>query len=249
MNINHLAIIICSFTIFSISGCATTINGNPDPKPKDAAKYNARLGAEYLRKGRMKLADEKLKKALEQNPRSADAHHYFAILQQALGQTDQAQKHFTKAVKYSPDNPEINNNFGSFLCKHKKYSAAESHFQVAIKDPLYSTPAFALTNAGVCAHDAGQLSKAESYLDKALKKQANFSPALYATAKLAYDQRNYSRSQAFLFRYNEIMGENAKSLALCKQIHVQLGEIRKADECSSKLLRKYPNSKEAVSLN
>lgn len=249
MSINHLAIIIFSFTLLSLSGCATTINGNPTPKPKDAAKYNARLGAEYLRKGRMKLANEKLKKALEQNPRSADAHHYFAVLQQALGQKDKAQKHFSKAVKYSPDNPEINNNYGSFLCKQRKFTAAESHFLTAIKDPLYSTPAFALTNAGVCAHDAGELSKAESYLEKALKKRANFSPALYATAKLAYDQRNYARSQAFLFRYNEVMGENSKSLALCKQIHVQLGEIKKADECSAKLFKLYPNSKEAVSLN
>ena len=242
-----LNILILFFFSFITTACST----NPVSKasPENAAKYNARLGAEYLRKGRTKLADEKLKKALEQNPQSAEAHHYYALLQQALKQDEKAREHFIKAIKYAPNNPEINNNYGSFLCKQKQFDAAESHFLRALKDPLYSTPAFALTNAGVCAHDAGKHSKAQSFLSKALEKQPNFAPALYATAKLAYDQRNYSRAQAFLFRYKEIAGESAKSLALCKQIHVQLGELKTADACSARLLKLYPNSKEAVSLN
>ena len=236
-----------SFFILTSTGCAT--NPSAEPKPKSAAKYNARLGAEYLRKGRMRLANEKLEKALKQNPKSAEAHHYFALLQEALKQNNKAKKHFIKAVKYSPNNPELNNNYGSFLCKQKQFSAAESRFLKAIKDPLYSTPAFALTNAGICAQDARKFTKAENFLNKALKKQPNFIPALYATANLAYDQRDYSRAQAFLFRYSETAGESAKSLALCKKIHVQLGDIKTADECSAKLLKKYPSSKEAVSLN
>ncbi len=242
-----LTTLLFSFLLLTITGCATSSSAKP--KPEKAAKYNALLGAEYLRKGRMKLANEKLEKALDQDPESAAAHHYYALLQEALKQNSKARKHFSKAIRYSPDNPEINNNYGSFLCKQKQFSAAESHFIKAIEDPLYSTPSFALTNAGICAHDAGRLDKADSFLAKALKKQPNFAPALYATAKLAYDQRNYSRAQAFLFRYNEIVRYSAKSLALCKQVHVQLGEIRKADECSAKLLKLYPNSKEAVSLN
>ncbi|MEE9303766.1 MAG: type IV pilus biogenesis/stability protein PilW [Thiotrichaceae bacterium] len=246
-NFHKLTLAIFFFFMLTSTGCTT--NSAIKPEPKKAAKYNALLGAEYLRKGRMKLANEKLTKALEQDPKSADAHHYYALLQEALKQNSKAKMHFSKAIKYSPDNPEINNNYGSFLCKQKQFSLAESHFIKAVKDPLYSTPAFALTNAGICAHDASNLGKAGIFLSKALKKQPNFAPALYATAKLAYDQRNYSRAQAFLFRYNEMAGHSAESLALCKQVHVQLGEIKIADNCSEKLLTLYPNSKEAASLN
>ncbi len=247
--IKHLTLttLIFSFIAFTNTGCSST--PSKAPKPVKASSYNARLGAEYLRKGRMRLANEKLTKALEQNPKSADAHHYFAILQQSLKQNDKAKSHYLKAIKYSPNNPEINNNYGLFLCEQKQFTRAENYFLKALKDPLYATPAFALTNAGVCAGDAGNPTKAADFLSKALKKQPNFAPALYATAKLAYDQRDYPRSQAFLFRYNETAGENAKSLALCQKVHVQLGEIKTADKCSAKLLKLYPNSKEAVSLN
>ncbi len=237
---------LLSFVLLNFTGCASN-PGTPDLK--SAASYNARLGAEYLRKGRMHLASEKLEKALEQDPGSAETHHYYALLQEALKQDKKAQQHFKKAISSTPNNPELNNNYGSFLCKQKHFDAAESYFMKAIQDPLYATPHFALTNAGVCAKEAGHLKRATEFLDKALKKQANFAPALYATAKLAYDQRDYSRAQAFLFRYKEVAGENAKSLALCKQIYTQLGEIKQADECSAKLLKHYPNSKEAVSLN
>lgn len=243
-----ISLIIMALSFSSLTGCTTT-NPNPKAKPESAARYNTMMGAEYLRKGRMKLANEKLQKALEQDPESADAHHYYALLQQTLKKDSSAMSHFKKATRYAPDSPEINNNFGSFLCKQQKFKEAESYFLKAADDPLYSTPAFALTNAGVCAHDAGSYDKADTFLRKALKKQPNFPPALYATAKLAYDQRDYSRAQAFLFRYNENAGENAKSLVLCKEIHTQLGEIKKADECATKLLQKFPESKEATGLN
>lgn len=242
-----ITVIFFSVPMLFLMGC--TAQTDLSPKPKLAAKHNARLGAEYLRKGRIKLANEKLTKALDQDPKSANAHHYYALLQQSLKQTKKANTHFIKALKYAPKDPEIHNNYGSFLCNHKQFAKAEQHFLKATNDPLYTTPAYALTNAGVCAHDSGKLKKAQKYLNTALKKQVNFSPALYAIAKLAYDQRNYSRSQAFLFRYNEVAGKDAKSLALCKKIHVQLGDIKKADKCSANLLKLYPNSKEAISLN
>ncbi len=251
MNNNNIiktfGFILFCFITLNLASCAS--NPAAAPKPKSAASFNARLGAEYLRKGKMQLASEKLEKALSQDPDSASAHHYYALLQEALKQNKKAQLHFRKALHITPDDPQLNNNYGSFLCKLKNYSEAEKHFLKATSDPLYSTPYFALTNAGVCAHDAGNLEKAEKFFNKALKKQANFPPALYAVAKLAYDQRDYSRAQAFLFRYTETAGENAKSLALCKQINVQLGELKQADECSAKLLKLYPNSKEAISLN
>lgn len=231
--------------IFSyLAGCSTT----PQPKPEEAAGFNARLGAQYLQKGHLHLANEKLLKALEQDEYSPEANHYFALLQEQLKQNTIAKKHFERAISKKPKDPEINNNYGTFLCKMKDYSSAEKHFLRAIKDPLYRTPEFALTNAGVCAHESGHLSQAEDFLRQALKKKQNFPSALYAMAKLAYDRRDYARAQAFLFRYNGIAGQSAKSLSLCHTIHIQLGDVAKADECNNLLLEKFPNSSEALSL-
>ncbi len=225
------------------ASCSTTAT---KPNPTAAAEYNANLGARYLSKGHTRLANEKLLKALEQNPDLASANHYYALLLQSLKQNKKAEKHFKRALREDTDNSEIHNNYGSFLCGQKKYAAAEKHFLKAISDPLYTTPAFAYTNAGVCAHDAGNDTKAEDYLRTALKKQTNLPSALYAMAKLSYDNRKYSRAQSYLFRYNAATKESAKSLSLCKQIHIQLGEIKKADQCTNKLLQLFPNSKEAL---
>lgn len=242
-----LSLLIAISFILGLTGCSTT--APTTTKPQSAARFNTLLGAEYIKKGRLKLAHEKLSKAIEQNPQYADAHHYFAILQQHLKQYDVARQHFQQAINLAPKNPALNNNYGSFLCKQGNYTEAEKYFTVAINDPLYNTPHFALTNAGVCAHEAGNKEKAEIYLRNALKKQSNFTPALYALAKLAYDQRDFSRSQAFLFRYNEIAGNSAKSLNLCRLTAIQMGNTSQSEQCASKLLQLYPNSQEAISIN
>lgn len=233
------------FALLLLTGCS---NSKPKPNPSSAANYNTKLGAEYLSKGRIQLASEKLSKAIKQDPDSADAHHYYALLQQYLKKPEKAQKHFRIALSINDSNPEINNNYGSFLCEQKRYALAEQYFSKAFTDPLYRTPEFAYTNAGICATSAGKLSKAENYLRIALKKRANFPSALYAMAKLSYDRHQYSRAQAYLFRYTAIKTENAQSLQLCKLIHTQLGDTKKADICTNKLLRFFPNSKEALQL-
>ena len=57
--------------LLSLTACSSN-KSKPTPKKSEAASYNARLGAEYTRKGRLNLANEKLLKALDQNPDSAE---------------------------------------------------------------------------------------------------------------------------------------------------------------------------------
>ena len=226
-----------------ISACTNPVSGSDK-----AADLNAKLGAQYLQKGHYKLADEKLRKALSQSPDSIDANHYFALLQQQLGKTDSASKHFSKASRLAPDSPEINNNYGTFLCKQKQFSKADVLFNKAISDPLYSTPAYALANAGTCAQESNQINKADAYFRSALLKIPNFHKALLGLAEIAHGRGDYPRAQAFLLRYNEVAGNNAKTLGLCHSIHIKLGETETANKCSSALLLKFPQSKEALSL-
>ncbi len=171
-----------------------------------ASEYNSELGVRYLQQGRLKLADEKLRKALVQNPNSAQSNHYFALLQQRLGLNNQADSHFQKAIKITPKDPELRNNYGSFLCKTGKPQAAVSQFLEAIKNPLYSTPEFAYTNAGICLRKASNDNniQAEKYFLLALKKRISFPSALIELAKLYADQGNRKKSQEFLIRYKNV---------------------------------------------
>ncbi len=214
-----------------------------------AAEYNAELGVKYLQNGRLQLANQKLEKALEQNPDSANAHHYYAILQQRLKQNSKAEQHFKRALALNNKNPEIRNNYGSFLCSIGRHQAAVQQFLIAIKDPLYSTPEYAYTNAGICSYKAKKPADAERYFRLALKKRHNFGSALLQMSKLYYDKREYPRAQAFLLRYEKVGQSTPEALQLCTQINNKMGNPAKARRCTTALLRLFPGSEEATRIS
>jgi len=173
---------------------------------KKAADYNSELGVRYLQQGRLKLADEKLRKSLAQNPNSAQSNHYFALLQERLGLNKDADIHFKKAIRVKPRDPELRNNYGSFLCKTGQAQASVTQFLSAISNPLYSTPEKAYTNAGVCLREAGSTNnaQAEKYFLLALEKKISFPSALLELSKLYGDQGNRQKSQEFMARYRNV---------------------------------------------
>jgi len=244
---NFDIIVVISISLF-LSNCSS----EPitySSKNQKAAEYNAQLGAEYLKQNRLKLAHEKLSKALQQNSKSVQVNHYYALLQERLGDMPLAKQHFQKALTMTQNNPELQNNYGSFLCKMGDYDKALSRFAQAIKDPLYKTPEFAYTNAGVCLKKSGKTQNYEEYFRKALQLKPQFDLALYQMALLKWKQGNTAKAQAFLYRYNDIAKQTPKSLLLCKQIHDKLGEMVEANKCISQLLNTFPNSEAASKLS
>jgi len=178
----------------------------------EASDVNSELGIRYLQNGRLQLANEKLTKSIKQNPNSSKSNHYFALLQQKLGDNDKASFHFTKAIRLNPNNPELRNNYGSFLCKNKQAGKAVNQFLLAIKDPLYRTPAYAYTNAGICLREVGDNTRAEKFLRLALKKSPNFPSALLEMASLYNNRGIYPKAQAFMLRYENVGKSSPKAL-------------------------------------
>jgi len=245
---NHPIITIKTYILLitislGLGACSNTTT-KPKPEKNTAAQYNARLGAEYTRTGRLTLANEKLQKALQQNPNSAEAHHYYALLQQQLEQTALADKHFRRAMQLTPKDPQLLNNYGSHLCKNGHYQAASKLFMAALNDPLYTTPEFAYTNAGICIKKSGNTQQAEKYFRKSLEVKPSFSSALYQMALLEFEQGDYARAQAFLQRYHEKHREAAETLSLCVKINSKLGDFDTAEQCNNKLAGRFPGNKQ-----
>ena len=236
-------VIVIANALF-LSACSTT-----GVKSKEASNYNSDLGIRYLQKGRLNLANEKLLKALEQDPNSAQSNHYYAILQQKLGNNEEAGLYFLKSINLKPKDPEIRNNYGSFLCDTGRPQAAVKQFTAAINDPLYRTPEFAYTNAGICLRKTNNDEKAETYFRQALKKKSAFPSALLEMAKLYSDRGNFPRAQAFMLRYESVGQSSPEALDLCNKINTKMGDHAKASSCKSTLLRLFPSSKEAQQIN
>lgn len=227
-------------------GCAGTPSSSESSK---AAEFYSQLGVGYLQKGRLDLATMNLEKAVKTDPGSADAHHYYALLQEKLGQDDKALEHFHKAMRLDGKNPDLLNNYGSHLCRTGKYSEAEQAFLAAINNPLYTTPEFAYTNAGICVRKQGDTDKAESYFRQALQINPRFSEALYQMARMNYEKQDDTKAQAFLYRYNEVAPATPDTLLLCYQIENRLNEAAKAEACAIDLQRKFPDSTAASQIN
>ncbi|HMT92953.1 type IV pilus biogenesis/stability protein PilW [uncultured Thiothrix sp.] len=229
----------------SLSACA---NSSSTSK-KQTAEYYAQLGAGYLQKNRLELAQENLDKALKVNRNSKDALHYSALLQERLGNMQKADSLFKRAMQLDSKNPELLNNYGSHLCKQGQYKAAVTAFNAALQDPLYETPEFAYTNAGVCLQSAKVSDQAEGYYRKALERNPNFPLALYQMAELEYARGENAKAQAFLYRYNERAQSTAETLFLCYKINRALNDSTATEECVTKLIAQFPNSVEAKQIN
>lgn len=230
-----------------LAGCSDMPTSAENSK---AAGYYTQLGVGYLQKGRLDLATLNLQKALENDPNSADAHHYYALLQEKLGRDDKALEHFRKAIRLDGGkNSALLNNFGSHLCRTGDYDGAERAFMDAVSDPLYKTPEFAYTNAGICVRKQGDREKAESYFRKALQSNPRYSEALYQMARMSYEKQDNTKAQAFLYRYNDSAPATPDTLLLCYQIESALNEPMKAEACAVDLRSKFPESTAASQIN
>ncbi len=206
-----------------------------------AAEANAALGLGYLRKGNYAEALRKLKKALKQDPDSARAHHYIAELYSRLGETDLADKHFARALKLTPRDASLRNNYGVFLCTQQRFSEAEEQFQIAMRDPLYPGRAESYENAALCALDAGEETKAENYFHAALKLNPRLPKSLFKLAEINFQKQRYLPARAYLQRYEAVAPAVAETLWLGFRIEKAKGNEAAAAQYGRRLEQSYPD--------
>lgn len=232
----------------ALAACVST-DGQRPLSDREAAEANVNLGAGYLRQGRIDLAIERLERAIELEPRLADAHSTIAIAYDQARRPGDAERHYQRATQLEPDNAPAANSYAVFLCRQGRWRDAEPYFVRAAGNPRYPTPAAALTNAGVCARGAGDLDKAEQYFRSALERTPNFPDALSSMLELAYQRGNYLQARAFLQRYLAVQPATAPVLLMCVRIERQLEDAAAEQRCARRLREEFPNSAELAQVN
>ncbi len=232
-----------------LAGCAAT-GGQVDPQRRQVADVNVRLGLAYLEQGKLAQARTKLERALRAAPRWSRTQWAWALLQERLGELDEAERHYRKAVRYDPQDARAWNNFGVFLCRNGQVDEGLAAFEKAADNPLYRTPERALVNAGLCALKAGREVKAEEYLRRALEHDPHDVTALYHMARLTYDQKRYLTARAYQQRLTDALGRpDPKALWLCARIEQALANYDEARRCARRLRRLFPTAPEAARLD
>ncbi|MDB5971085.1 MAG: Type pilus assembly protein PilF [Hydrocarboniphaga sp.] len=224
------------------------IQNDSKPDYVEAAKLNTQLGIDYARQNQDDLAMEKLKRALEQDPRLPAAHSTIAYLYAKRGEDGEADKHYRRALELDPKDASTKNNYGVFLCAHQRAVEAGKLFHEAAADKQYRSPEVALTNAGVCERKKPDLAAAERDFRAALKANPNFADALSQMAWLSYQQKDYLRARAFLQRYQQAGPATPETLLIGALTEKALGDTVAAGAYEQRLRKEFPESDESGSL-
>ncbi|HEX7112942.1 MAG TPA: type IV pilus biogenesis/stability protein PilW [Mizugakiibacter sp.] len=218
-------------------------------KREDAAQIHTQLGQSYLEQGDLKTALDKLTKALQFDPNYAPAHTVIAVVYERIGQNDQAEQHYRRAVELEPKKGIPNNNLGAFLCRDGKVEESIRYFRTAIADPFYATPDTAYTNAGTCELKLNQADAAEADFRKAVQTNPQNREALFQLARVLYGKHDLFHARAFIQRFDGIGEPTAESLLLGHDIEAGLGNAEGAQDYAKRLRNQFPDSEQARSLD
>ena len=219
----------------------------PDPLLR-AALVNAELAVAYLKQNDVVTAREKIKKALTQNPKSASVQTSAGLVYERLQESEEADQHYSIALRLEPRNPDMQNNYAVFLCRHARYEAGRKLFEQAARNASNRTPEVALANAGVCARSAGNLAAAEELFRKALALRGDFPDALIQMADLALQHGDGRQARGFIEHYFAVGPNSADSLSLAVRIERAVGDPGAADRYAAMLQRLFPDSEQARQL-
>ncbi|MES2771672.1 MAG: type IV pilus biogenesis/stability protein PilW [Pseudomonadota bacterium] len=212
--------------------------------PRNRAKLHTELGALYLQDGNMAVALEELKTAIKADESYAPAYNVRGLLHLYLREIALAEEDFKRALNITDNDPEINNNYGWFLCQTGQEKNAIAYFLKALKNPLYQTPERAYINAGVCSQKANDLSGAEAFFSQALRHLPANPQVLIQLAGIHYKQGNFTLARQELSDALRNVEPNAEILWLAFRIEHRLGNRSGETDYANQLRRKFPESAE-----
>lgn len=179
-------LIVYVLASFFLVSCNTmnSAEKEAEAKNKRIAAINVKLGMGYLERGEKDRAKQKLLYALQRDPKSPEAWYSMAYLQESNGNKLEAKKDYMKAVGLAPNRGDVQNNYGTFLCRSGEYQEAVNHFLMATKDPQYLDQASAYENAGLCALKIPDKKQAATYFRLALEQDPTRDSSMTELTKL-----------------------------------------------------------------
>ena len=249
--------IALAFLLFgALSGCATDgpqtssepISQASATGKRNRAKVHTELASLYFQNGNMAVALEEVRIALSADSSYAPAYNVRGLVHMYLKENEAAEDSFKRALDLASGDPEINNNFGWFLCQTDREKEALGYFMAAVKNPLYSTPDKSYVNAGMCAMQSNDYKAAEDYLQKALRLGRNTAAAQIQLANLRYRMQKYDEARELLAALHQEAVPSAESLWLALRVERKLGDRIAESGFANQLRRNFPDAQETRDL-
>ena len=212
------------------------------------AAIRLQLAVEYYQDGKYEIALDEIKKAIAADGDYADAYGVRALIYTAMNELPLAEENYQHALRLAPRNPDLANNYGTFLCQRaNRPPEAMRHFDAALANPAYRTPVSAMVNAGQCSLKTKNIDAAERYLLNALRYNPNLPATSAGLARVYYERRDFQRAGFFLHRLTEVSTLDtlsADSLWLAIRVGRKTGERANEASLLAQLRRRFPGSPE-----
>ena len=219
-----------------------TDSGGADARRR--AEVHTMLAAEYYSRGNYAVAISETRLAIKDDPTYFYAYNMQGLVLMELREDGPAREAFTKALQLAPNNPDVLNNYGWFLCLRNESQRGLEMMRRASTDTLYATPEKAWFSIGLCLRKTGNVAEAEDALRRAILIRPDMIGALYNLAQVSYERGNYRDAENYLNRFTRLATPNIESLVLGVKV-ARANSDRAAEESyMQQLRRRYPDAPE-----
>jgi len=237
------------------AGCASTsstesrpVTDNPVVDGRRRAEVHTALAGEYYSRGNYTVALAESRMALKDDPTYFPAYNMQGLVFMELREDVPAREAFDQALRISPNNPEVLNNFGWFLCTRNDQARGLAMMQRAATDNMYQSPEKAYLSAGLCLRRMGRLAEAEESLRRAVLIRPDMIGALYNLAVLTYERGEYRDAETYLLRFMRLAQPALEALVLGVNIARKNGDKVAEDSFMQQLRRRFPDAPQLRSL-
>jgi type IV pilus assembly protein PilF len=228
---------------FAFTGCVTEGSLAPVPASEaDQVEANLALGIGYLQEERPDLAIDALQRAINIQPRNADAHRTIAIAYTQTDELDLAEEHHRRATQLAPRDADTQNGYAVFLCLQNRWEDAEPYFDRAVAALRGSAALTPVMNAATCALSGGDAEASEAWLRRALDIDGSNVAALRGMVDISIRTANYFQGRAFWQRLERSAQLQPEDFLSCYVIERQLDSRESAAACANRLEREFPGS-------
>lgn len=209
------------------AGCVT-VTDIPDTNPQAMADSRIDLGLGYLSQGNMNKARENLYRATRHAPDYARSQLALAHYLDQVGEPEKARHIYQQARRAHPENGDVLNNFGTFLCKHGDYLSADTLFNQALQRPDYNQPAATLENAALCADKSGNREQAIHYLVRSLDYDPSNASAWLTLTRMQLSVGNTDDARSTLRAFSQRFGNPKAVQQLWLKVNATQAETQKS---------------------
>lgn len=228
--------VFCLLSVFAVIGCG------PSQEYRLKADNNYRVAQQYLGGQSYLLAEQEIRKALDNVPDDPRYFELLALIYQAQGRVKHADEAYRAALQHKDVPSSALVNYSTLLLVQERYDEAIATAQRALRNSDYDKPALAHTNIGLAYLKKAALTQAAEHLRTALDYQpalpeAHHNLGLVYARSGKYDQAILSFREAI--RTRPSYPEAYVSLA---QMLLEEGRRQEARDAFERVIDLAPNS-------